>query len=113
MFFEPRGQLSFGEPSGGEIHHHRVCLLFAGNDLPSVAFEEDVHQDQGDSLIPINEWVVFAEMVSICSSFFKDSFVDKLAFRSHFRLSKCRLKHVSVSKPTVSTVTLQEIGVDR
>lgn len=51
MFFEPSGEVGFGEFARGQIHHHRVGLFFVSNNLPSILLEEDVHQYEGDSFV--------------------------------------------------------------
>jgi predicted MPP superfamily phosphohydrolase len=107
MFFKPRGQLRLGEFSHSEVQHHHICLFFLGNYFPTVTSEEDVHQNQGDPLVSIDKGVILTKMVSIGSSFFKDSFVDEPACDRHFRLSKCRFEQFSISNAGSAAVALQ------
>lgn len=112
MFFEPSRELVFGKFAGSEEHHHRIGFFFVGDNLPSVLLEKDVHQDEGDSLVAINKWMVPADMKPVGRSFVEECFVGKLAPDSDLGLSKSRVKQVGITKTWPPTVPLQEVGVN-
>src|ERR1051326_6697180 len=112
MFFQPAGELTFGKFSGSKIHHRGICLLFAGNDFPSVLLEKYVHEHEGNPFVAVDEWMIFAHMVSVRRCFIEDGFVNVLALERRSRLSERRFKKVAVSQTREATITVQEVGMN-
>ena len=112
MFFQPLGELDFGQFAGSERHHHRVGLFFVGKNFPSILLEEDVHENEGDSFVTINERMVSTNVESVSGGFVKDGLMDKLAADRDFRLGECGIEQIGVTQSWTSTISLQKVGVN-
>ena len=113
MFFEPSGEVGFGEFAGRERHHHRVGFLLVGDYLPAVLLQDDIHENKGDSLVAVNKWMVLADVTSIGRSFVEESPVDKLSPSSHLWLGKGRVEEAGISQSGASTISLQQVRMNR
>ena len=112
MFFEPLAEMSLGELACSKRHHHRVRFFFVGGDFPSILLEENVREDESDSLVAINKGMILAHMESVGRRFVEESLVNKFTANGHLWVGKGRIKEAGISQSWSSTISLQQIRVN-
>lgn len=86
MFFEPFWQAGFTESAVRQVHHFDVGFFFDCCEFPPVLLEENVQHDEGNSLVPVNEWMVLAEMEAVRGGLIEDRLVKELTSDGHLWL---------------------------
>ena len=74
--FQPGGERGFFDFAVGNSHHHLESCFFIRSQFVTVLRKEKDHDDEGYSLVAVDEGMVGAEVKAVGGSFFKHPAVN-------------------------------------